>query len=750
MPPQGHDSRSINIHGGQGGSGGEGHGTGTGGSGGPGHGPTVNITTQQIIAHNLHANLAPEQAFQLSNVQASPIVNLCPAPSRIFQGRQDILDKMHLFFTDGKEGQHIYVLYGLGGGGKTQIGLKFIQDLSSQFSDIIFIDTSTKETIDIGLENIAIAKHCGNSSHDGIQWLTGKVGEWLLFFDNADDPNINLNDFIPHCNHGNIIITSRNPGLCVYGKHSSVSDMDEEDAVTLLLNSAGQSDTITTWHTATEIVKTLGYLALAIVQAGAFISKSGNLNSYLDLYAKQRALLLSEKPAQSHDPYAWTVYTTFQMSFERLRPAAQMFLQVCAYFHHNGISEEIFCNASRYGFYSGYPSAKELERPLEFLSNFLAPTGEWDTLHFLDITNEIRAFSLINFDSEKKVFSIHPLVHTWNQEMISDSKSWQSAAGAILAMAFTEIPPHDRTLASLSLLPHVESISCFNMDIPPGFQRQYAWIFSEAGKYKEAEKLQIEVLNKWKEVLGDNDSNTLSAMASLASTYNDLGKPKDAKELEITVLEKQKQFLGDNHPNTIIAMANLAFTYRILGEFKKAQELEIVVLENCKQFLGDNHPFTLISMNNLALTYRDMGEFKKAQDLQIVVLETRKQFSGDIHPSTLISMNNLALTYRDMGEFKKAQDLQIVVLEKRKQLLGDNHPDTLVAMGNLASIYRGLKEFKKAQELEIVALEKRKQFLGDNHPYNLIAMRNLAYTYWNLRESTKAEELELLVLERYR
>jgi hypothetical protein len=51
----------------------------------------------------------------------------------------------------------------------------------------------------------------------------------------------------------------------------------------------------------------LWYLPLAIIQAGAFISKSGALDSYLALYAKNRDRLLREKPAQSHDDYAWTV-----------------------------------------------------------------------------------------------------------------------------------------------------------------------------------------------------------------------------------------------------------------------------------------------------------------------------------------------------------------------------------------------------------------------------------------------------------
>jgi hypothetical protein len=56
--------------------------------------------------------------------------NNCPPPSRIFQGRQTIRDEMNQFFTQEIRKQHIYVLYGLGGAGKTQLALKFISDSS--------------------------------------------------------------------------------------------------------------------------------------------------------------------------------------------------------------------------------------------------------------------------------------------------------------------------------------------------------------------------------------------------------------------------------------------------------------------------------------------------------------------------------------------------------------------------------------------------------------------------------------------
>jgi hypothetical protein len=91
----------------------------------------------------------------------------------------------------------------------------------------------------------------------------------------------------------------------------------------------------------------LAYLPLAIIQAGAFIAKSRNLESYLTIYSSNKARLLSEKPAQSHDSYVWTVYTTWQISFERLSPLAARLLQLYSLLHHEGISEDFFMYASK-------------------------------------------------------------------------------------------------------------------------------------------------------------------------------------------------------------------------------------------------------------------------------------------------------------------------------------------------------------------------------------------------------------------
>ncbi|KAJ7712823.1 P-loop containing nucleoside triphosphate hydrolase protein [Mycena metata] len=531
------DSRSLHISGGQGGPGGPAHLQG--GQGGAGQGPIVHITTPQLIAPNLQAALVTEQASGLRNIRAAQTASHCPPPSRIFCGRQDILNNMHQFFSDTGT-QHIYVLHGLGGAGKTQIALKFIKESSSRFSVIFFIDTSTIATIQTGLKNIAILKDFGDSPQDGLLWLTTNIEEWLLFFDNADDSSINLNDYIPQCDHGNVIITSRNPGLCVYaGSNSLVSDMEEEDAVTLLLKSALQKATNRTEEIAAELVKLLHYLPLAIVQAGAFISKSRNLDGYLALYTKNQAQLLSERPAQSHDRYAWTVYTTWQMSFDRLTPPAALFLQYCSFLHYNGISEEIFRYASEYQFPSNGPSKEELQEPLEFLSCFLGPTGKWDSLQFLNATNEVQSYSLISFDTERKLFSIHPLVHAWSRAIVQDPKQYMSTMGSILGMAITKRFQWDMQLTSLLLCPHIELAIQMDSKVALIFKYQYVIPLWEGGRYKEARKLLEELLEEQQQVLGESHPDTLCIMVSLALLYSNLGDYQKAKRISIIVLEKQ-------------------------------------------------------------------------------------------------------------------------------------------------------------------------------------------------------------------
>ncbi|BCR98589.1 uncharacterized protein AKAW2_40272A [Aspergillus luchuensis] len=169
----------------------------------------------------------------------------------------------------------------------------------------------------------------------------------------------------------------------------------------------------------------------------------------------------------------------------------------------------------------------------------------------------------------------------------------------------------------------------------------------------------------------------IDLIRNVCSCLSSDGRWKEAEELEVQVLDLRKRVLGPEHPDTLTSMANLASVYWDQERWKEAEVLEAQVLELHKQVLGPEHPDTLTSLANLASTYWDQGRWKEAEELEVQVLELRKRVLGPEHPETLTSMANLAFTWKGQGKVKKALALIKQCAELRRNLLGPNHPDTI-------------------------------------------------------------------------
>ena len=75
--------------------------------------------------------------------------------------------------------------------------------------------------------------------------------------------------------------------------------------------------------------------------------------------------------------------------------------------------------------------------------------------------------------------------------------------------------------------------------------------------------MRLDWLNGWRNGwLGTEHPDTLTSMANLAATYRNQGRWKDAEQLEVQVMETRKRVLGVEHPATLTSMANLAFTLK--------------------------------------------------------------------------------------------------------------------------------------------------------------------------------------------
>ena len=116
-----------------------------------------------------------------------------------------------------------------------------------RFSDIFYIDATNQQSLEADL--LAITPTNIEQSVDGCHhWLASQQGtNWLLFFDNADDVQLNIGSFFPKCRFGNILVTTRNPQLVLYAEadaDAKIADMDPEDAKSLLIkvSRAGKTD----------------------------------------------------------------------------------------------------------------------------------------------------------------------------------------------------------------------------------------------------------------------------------------------------------------------------------------------------------------------------------------------------------------------------------------------------------------------------------------------------------------------------
>ncbi|KAF8596365.1 FabD/lysophospholipase-like protein [Ceratobasidium sp. AG-I] len=349
-------------------------------------------------------------------------VGRCPPPSRAFIGREDILNQMDSYFSGtGSLERRLFVLHGLGGAGKTQLALKFIHTHRDWFWEIFYIDATTRETISAGLIAIGRAVNAGSNPDEALAWLVSQEKRWLLVFNNADDPNLNLHNFFPECAHGDILITTRNQQMVAHttGPESSsrVGGMRAHNALQLLLKSSGDNSNEETVIIAKKLVEELGYFALAIVQSGAYMrTRQCGVAEYYRIFQTARARLLRERPSIQADNYQHSVFATWEISHRQLPPRVAQLLHILSFLHHEGISEAFFeaASARTVSYTIDIPLTESQVATKTIIFNFLSllrtTSNEWDVLALKDLTDQLRAYSLLDYDNQSCSYSMHPLV----------------------------------------------------------------------------------------------------------------------------------------------------------------------------------------------------------------------------------------------------------------------------------------------------------------------------------------------------
>ncbi|KAF8338648.1 hypothetical protein F5887DRAFT_1160736 [Amanita rubescens] len=697
--------------------------------------------------------------------------------STFFTGRGKYLQRLKDHFGAHEAGQRkSFLLHGLGGIGKTQICLKFIEQNPDLFSDILWIDASSEATIEVGLIQIAHANNAPpeakQSAGDALKWISHR-SKWLMIYDGADGHYSVIEKFLPPGNGGNIMITSRNVGLKRLTLDSMiVLDMADDEAVPLLLKSAmldGTSDNIK--NRAQKVALELGGIPLALDQAGGYIQSCGcSIDDYFELFNKHKHELLSKKGFKGASGYGMSTYGTWDISMQQINnmaastvgeeaeaaDSAIRLLRIFAFLNHENIPEELFKNAAK-----NYIQRNVKGKKSDFLFSvnllnhqtlFLSEDGEWDRMQFLDGIQVLLSFSLVK--TVNQLYSMHLLVNNWSRGCVPkiEVENHYIRARALLSCSILYDWNIDNYEFCRLLAPHIRSNCLLGLELKLNSQyyddeyEQFALVFDHIGSWDEKEKLLHVMVHERTTKLGSDHPDTLNSMNNLALTYSDQGRWDEAEKLQMDVMNAFKTKLGSDHPDTLTIMGNLAFIYMNQGRWDEAEKLQMDVMNAFKTKLGSDHPDTLTIMANVASTYMHQGRWDEAEKLQMDVMNATKRKLGSDHPDTLIIMGNLALTYQTQGRWDEAEKLQMDVMNARKTKLGSDHPETLASMNNLALTYRDQGRLDEAEKLQMDVVNATKRKLGSDHPNTLTSMTNLASTYIDQGRWDEAEKLQMDVM----
>ncbi|WP_328393315.1 tetratricopeptide repeat protein [Nocardia sp. NBC_00416] len=675
----------------------------------------------------------PAEAFRPPvEVEAPPGIDNLEAWPGWFVGREAELAWLDAALAGDGVPVVVAAVHGLGGVGKSSLAAYWAGTRDHGCAPMVWIHADSKQGVQRGLAGLAARLQPAlaevlavqDLAEQGLQWLATHTG-WLLILDNVEDP-ADIAPVLARARTGKVLITGRlsvpwQAGAVIISLDVLAAD-EAQRLLTGLITAGGARDL----DGVAELCEALGYLPLAVEQAGAYLAhqRFTTPRAYLRLLTDQPGPIF-DRAAAGTDPQR-TIARVWRVTLDRiaeLGPAAVELLRTLAWYAPDNI-------------------------PLTLCRD---PADQITVDAALGV---LAAYNMITPDPGSAGLSIHRLVQAVARtpdaaDPHRDPEAIQQARDRAAATLHASLPdvqnpatwPNWRTL-----LPHIDALAGYT--ITSGSESTTATIATirnNTGMFLNGQGLYVSALDHLHHartdlgrVLGDEHPKTLGFRNNLASAYQSAGRFAEAIPLFERNLSDRERILGDEHPDTLIFRNNLANAYQSAGRFAEAIPLYERTITTAERILGDEHPDTLIFRHNLAHAYRSAGRFAEAIPLYERTITDTERILGDEHPDTLIFRHNLAHAYQSAGRFAEAIPLYERTITDTERILGNEHPDTLIFRNNLANAYRSAGRFAEAIPLYERNLSDRERILGDEHPDTLGSRNNLASAYRSVGRTAEA------------
>ncbi|KAF1999644.1 hypothetical protein P154DRAFT_600220, partial [Amniculicola lignicola CBS 123094] len=673
---------------------------------------------QDVPADHLERALARATAVKLHVPAASlnKYFDVGRSVTSFYTGRDAQLDKIHAAFGESYKGQKRFVIYGLGGSGKTELALKYAQDSQHDYWGIFF-------------PNEKAAKN----------WLATRALPWLLIIDNVDDDQIQLEELLPAGSKGCILVTSRNPAHMSYGTVGDYAlellPMEKEEAKELILRAAYEPTpwTKTITESANKICHTLGYLPLALVHAAkAIVSGLCVWGDYLNFFELHARLIRRRRHERSRsrsaqredeDQSGMNVFSSYEILYQSMESSREQrfqdaveLLHVFSYFHHTDIQLETLIQAAT----NPTRESRELQKQekeskiLQQRSANYKPVS-WSTwlrdqtirvVRYMDspvplprvlkntygldddsfrgeVNLRLRralevliARSLVTAPSNRVSarYSIHPLVHRWVRER-PDMSIAQQALWCQVAKT---------TLSSSILLPPLG-----DTDKERSMRRELLEHIRHSRKHYKGIENALETNRKarssvWPVIIRSYSRQQANEEARFSRVYSESGEFEEAERLQSQVRVFVIQFLGEEHPISIKLTLLLAGTLFELTRVAEATALQRHIYNVCIQSRNSDDPLTLMVMDKLGAALCFTGRWAEALTLHERAMDGMSKIYGKEHVNTLKVVCNMGRIYYRYLEYEKASELHEKAWTGMKGLVGETHFETLICLEELA------------------------------------------------------------------
>jgi len=528
-----------------------------------------------------------------------------------------------------------------------------------------------------------------------------------------------------------MLIPSRFPGWGALGGRLKVDVLARAETVALLCARTPEL----CGELADQLAAELGDLPLAAAQAAGYLEQTDlPAADYLRRFREHRATLLARGEVPG---YAGRVDTAWALSLERLRdqdPAAVQLLELAAFLAPDPISLYLF----------GGHSAL-LDEPLR------STAADPDAL--ADTVGALVGYSLAHRSPDG--FRVHRLVQAVIRHQLPPDRQ-QATAERVVALLAAASPGDPDNSASwpgyAQLAAHVLAVGPL-VDASSAGRRMVLDTIRYLQAHGDSPASRVvseQLLDRWREALGPDDPDTLTASSYLTLALVQLGETESARDLGEDALQRCRRVLGPDHPTTLWAATTLTVALAWLVEAEEARDLGEDTLERCRRVLGPDHPTTLWAATTLVLALDGLGEAEAARALGEDTLERCRRAFGPDHPTTLWAATTLTFALVELVEAEAARALGEDTLQRCRRELGLDHAFTLTVAAALTVALVELVEAEAARALGEDTLQRCRRELGLDHLMTLNAATGLALALAQLGEAEAARTLAEDTLDRCR